>query len=103
MDTATALYEIRSDGIIVQRVKPGAKQELKDAQDNMNLFLRLADNQKACLLVDLRESGPTGAGVREFYSQQSVHLLALGMVIGSPLSVDFGSWACLSAEVASFG
>jgi hypothetical protein len=79
LETSTAQYELRADGIVVQRVKPNARQELKEAQENMAVYFRVAAGQKRCLLVDLRESGPTGTGVREYYAQQSIHLTACAL------------------------
>jgi hypothetical protein len=95
MDTAetpTARYTLRSDGIILQRIKSGARQELKDAQENMEAFLRLAAGQKRLLLVDLRESGPSGRGVREYYAENSTRLLASAFLVGSSLSQMIGNF-----------
>lgn len=91
-ETPTSIYTIRPDGIILQKVKPGMRQDLKDAQQNMELFLRLAGGQKRPLLVDLRESGPTGPGVREYYAQHAVHLVASAFLIGSSLSQMIGNF-----------
>ncbi len=90
--TATSIYIVRPDGIIVQRVMPGARQELKDAQENMDVFLRLAAGRKSLLLVDLRESGPTGPGVRELYAKHSDQLLASALIVGSSLSQMIGNF-----------
>jgi hypothetical protein len=91
-ETSTARYTLRSDGIIVQTVKTGARQELKDAKENIALYLRLAGGQKRALLVDLRESGATGRGVREYYAQNAVHLVASAFLIGSSLSRMIGNF-----------
>jgi hypothetical protein len=95
MDTAetpTAFYTLRPDGIIVQCVKNGARQEIKDAQENMDAFVKLAAGQKRLLLVDLRESGPTGRGVREYYAENTTRLLASAFIVGSSLSQMIGNF-----------
>ncbi len=58
----------------------------------MTVYLRLAGDQKKALLIDIRESGPTGPGVREYYAQNTIHLLASAMLVGSPLSQMIGNF-----------
>jgi hypothetical protein len=92
IETDTAHYIMRPDGIVLQTIKPGMRQELKDAQQNMAAFHKIAAGEKCLLLVDLRESGPTGPGVREFYAQNTVHITASAMLIGSSLSQMIGNF-----------
>lgn len=92
VETRTALFVVRDDGIIVQTVKPGMRQDLAEARENMATYLALAGEQKRLLLVDLREAGPTGAGVREYYAQHSPRLRANAMLIGSVLSEMIGNF-----------
>ena len=91
-ETTTARYTVRPDGIILQTVKPGARQELRDAQQNMDIFLRLAGGQKRVLMVDLREAGATGPGVREYYAEKAVHVTASAFLVGSSLSRMIGNF-----------
>jgi hypothetical protein len=58
----------------------------------MKVFMSLAGGEKRLLLVDLRQSGPTGPGVREFYAAHTVHLHATAMVIGNSLSEMIGNF-----------
>lgn len=88
--TRTSTYILRDDGIIVQEVR--GKQQLLDAQENMKVFLELAGGTKRLLLCDLRESGPTGPGVRQFYATHTNHLNAVALVISSPLSEMIGNF-----------
>lgn len=91
-ETKTAIYQVRSDGIIIQKIKPQARQEIKEAQENMAMFLKLAAGQPRFLMVDLREAGPTGAGVRELYAQNTAHLIALAFLVDSALSRMIGNF-----------
>jgi len=55
-------YTRRNDGIVVQCIKPGARQELKGAQENkenIEAFVRRAGGRRRLLLVDVRGSAPT--------------------------------------------
>ena len=92
ISTPTSTYSRRPDGIIVQRIRPNVRQELKDAQENMVAFRRLAGGHKCLLLVDLRETGPTGAGVREYYAQHTELLSASALLIGSSLGQIIGNF-----------
>ena len=85
------LTEVK-DGTLTVRLKPGVRQELKDAQENMAVYLRLAAEQRRLLLVDLRDSGPTGPGVRELYAQHTAQTLASALLVGSPLSQMIGNF-----------
>lgn len=92
VETRTAVYVVRDDGIIVQTVKAGMRQDLAEARENMAMYLELAGGDKRLLLVDLRHAGPTGAGVREFYAEHSPKLKANAMLIGNALSEMIGNF-----------
>ncbi len=92
VETLTCVYVLRDDGIVHQTAKPGVRQELDDARANLRIFHELAGGQKRLLLVDLRKSGPTGQGVREFYAEHSVHVLASALIVGSGLSEMIGNF-----------
>jgi hypothetical protein len=92
IETGTSQFVLRDDGIVQQTAKPGLKQELADAKENMKAFFELAGGQKRLLLVDLRKTGPTGSGVREYYAEHSVHLHATAMVIEGALSEMIGNF-----------
>ncbi|MBL8679324.1 MAG: STAS/SEC14 domain-containing protein [Myxococcales bacterium] len=91
-ETDTCIYILRDDGIIQQTVKPGQRQDLPDAEKNMAVFDALADGQKRRLLVDLRRSGPTGPGVREFYAKHTEKLVAAAMIVEGSLSEMIGNF-----------
>jgi hypothetical protein len=90
--TETSTYTRRADGIIIQRIKPGIRQELKDAEENIAAFRRMAAGRKCALLVDLRETGPTGPGVREYYAKHTELLTATALLIGSSLGQIIGNF-----------
>jgi hypothetical protein len=91
-ETDTCFYVLRDDGIIQQTVKPNCRQDVPDAEKNMEVFFSLAGGEKRRLLVDLRKSGPTGPGVREYYAKQAVHLIASAMIVEGSLSEMIGNF-----------
>jgi hypothetical protein len=92
MQTGTCDYTVREDGIIVQTARDFARQELADAEENMRVFRQLAGGKPRLLLVDLRRSGPTGAGVREYYAKHAELLIANAMLIEGSLSEMIGNF-----------
>lgn len=92
VQTGTCDFTVRDDGIIVQTARDFARQELSDAEENMRAFKQLADGKRRLLLVDLRRSGPTGAGVREYYAKHANLLIANAMLIEGSLSEMIGNF-----------
>jgi hypothetical protein len=91
-ETDTCVYVVRDDGIVQQVIKPGKRQELADAEANIAVFEQLAGGQRCRLLVDLRQSGPTGPGVREHYAKHAEKCIATAMIIDGALSQMIGNF-----------
>ncbi|MBK7828825.1 hypothetical protein [Nannocystis sp.] len=93
IDTSTSRYELRADGVIVQRVISTKTQTLADARENTAAFAALAAGGKHPLIVDMRSNFTTDRGVREHYASpeataqcSAIALLtrsAAGRVIGN--------------------
>lgn len=90
VETSTSSHILRDDGVVVQISR--GRQTLEDAQGNMRVFHELAGGLPRLLLCDLRESGPNGPGVREFYASHTKHLLALALIIDGPWSRLIGNF-----------
>lgn len=85
VETGTSLYELRADGVIVQRLRSGKTQTLADARENTGAFTRLAGGTPRPLLVDMRGTFATERGVREHYASReaTASCLAIALVIES--------------------
>lgn len=66
-ETATCTYARLEPGIIVQRVRPGSKQRLEDAKENIECFNRIVQGQSHCVLVDLRAAIAATKDARDYY------------------------------------
>jgi hypothetical protein len=84
-ETSTSRYELRSDGIIAQRIRSTKTQSLADARENTAAFVELAAGEKRPLLVDLRVKFATDPGVREYYAgpEATAMVCSIAMVIDS--------------------
>jgi hypothetical protein len=67
-ETNTSRYELRADGVIVQRVLGTATQTLADARKNTAAFAALTAGGKHPLVVDMRTNFALEPGVREHYA-----------------------------------
>lgn len=85
IETRTSVYTLRGDGIIVQRLRDGAKQTLADARENVAAFAALCDGHKHVCLVDGRGALTAEPGVREYYAgpEAAQHATALALLVGS--------------------
>jgi hypothetical protein len=93
IETATSHYWRRPDGIVVQRVKPGIRQGLAEARENLAVFDRLAAGERRPCLVDMRAPFVTDAGVREFYAstESGRWVAAMALLIGSAFNRTLGN------------
>jgi hypothetical protein len=69
--TGTSVYELRSDGIVAQRVRSSKTQTLADARENTDAFVRI--------------TFATERGVRDHYASREATRLchAIALLIGS--------------------
>lgn len=93
IETSTSRYELRADGLIIQRVVSAKTQTLADARENTAAFAALAAGGLHPMIVDMRSNFTTDRGVREHYASpeatancSAIALLtrsAAGRVIGN--------------------
>lgn len=92
VETRTSVYTVDDDGLITQANHHTDLHTLADARANAEVFRRLARGKKPRLLVDLRTTGPTETGVREFYGELSAEASAVAMVIDNVVGRVIGNF-----------
>jgi hypothetical protein len=82
-ETATALIALSEQGILIVRIRKGARQAPADALENLDVTSALAAGQRRPLLVDITGSPPLDAETRHLYSGQSLAagFTALGLLV----------------------
>ena len=71
-ETATARISLGDDGVLVVRVRNGARQGPADARENLAAVLAERAGQKRPLLVDITGSPPLDSETRHLYSGQTL-------------------------------
>jgi hypothetical protein len=71
-ETRTAHINLTDDGIVVVRVRPGARQSMTDASENLAAAVAQTGGRRRPLLVDIRGAQPLAADVRRQYAGQIV-------------------------------
>src|SRR5262245_54924600 len=87
-ETSTARIALGDDGILVVRIKKGARQRPADARENLNASAAAASGHRRPLLVDITGSPPLDAETRHLYSGEALNVgfTALALLVdGSPL------------------
>jgi hypothetical protein len=69
-ETKTAVIELEPEGVLVVRIKTGARQLLADVEQNLSAALIERGGKRRPLLIDIREALPLDAEVRHYYSGQ---------------------------------
>ena len=82
-ETTTARIGLRKDGLLIVRVREGARQSLADATENLALALLETRGRRRPLLIDIRKAEPLDAEVRHHYSGQRLvdGFTALGLLV----------------------
>lgn len=85
VDTSTSRYELRRNGVIVQRIGASKAQTLEAARENTATFRKLTAGVPHSLIVDLRSNPTLERGVREYYTSPEafVDCRAIAMLINS--------------------
>jgi hypothetical protein len=93
-DTRTARIELSESGVVIVRIRDGARQSLSDASENLETAIATRGGQRRPLLVDIRTAAPLAADVRRLYSGQRIAdaFIALALLIdASPLGRMMGN------------
>jgi hypothetical protein len=93
-DTRTAHISLSEDGVVLVRIRTGARQSITDAIENLATAVTATGGQRRPLLIDIRSAQPLAADVRREYAgstvAQSFSALAL-LVEASPLGRMMGN------------
>jgi hypothetical protein len=93
-ETATARIALGEDGVLIVRIREGARQRPSDARENLDSALAEGSGRRRPLLVDITGSPPLDAETRHLYSGQTLAdgFTALALVVeGSPLGRMMGN------------
>ena len=71
-DTRTARIELSESGVVIVRIRKGARQSLADASENLSTAIATRGGQRRPLLVDIRHAAPLAADVRRMYSARHI-------------------------------
>lgn len=94
IDTRTARVHLNGDGLVVVRIRDGARQTISDARSNLAAALSATAGRRRPLLVDIRGAEPLDAAVRHQYSGSvlAAGFVAIGLLVeGSPLGRMMGN------------
>jgi hypothetical protein len=93
-ETRTAVIELEPEGVLVVRIKNGARQLLADAEQNLGAALIERGGARRPLLIDIRGAVPLEADVRHYYSGKVLvtGFTALSLLVdASPLGRMMGN------------
>jgi hypothetical protein len=71
-ETRTAEILLSDTGVVVVRIRRGARQSVTDARENLTVAVAEAAGVRRPLLVDIRGAQPLAADVRRQYAGQTV-------------------------------
>src|SRR5215475_15026737 len=93
-DTRTARIELSDVGVVIVRIRNGARQSVSDASENVSTAIATRGGQRRPILVDIRQAAPLAADVRRMYSGRNIAdaFTALALLIDtSPLGRTMGN------------
>jgi hypothetical protein len=93
-DTRTAHISLSAGGMVIVRIRQGARQSITDAKENLAAAISATGGTRRPLLVDIRGAQPLAADVRREYSGQTVvdAFTALALLVeASPLGRMMGN------------
>jgi hypothetical protein len=102
-ETNTASITLSDDGLVLVRIRAGARQTLDDAKTNLATAVAQGLGRRRPVLIDIRRAEPLEADVRHYYTGQVLvdGFLALALLVeGSPLGRMMGN---VYLRVASAG
>ncbi len=86
VEMPTVVLSQRSDGIVVLRVRDGARQTVTHAHQNVAALAHLTGGERRPCLLDMRAPNSTDRGVREFYASKEGSRPILAMAVLMPPS-----------------
>src|SRR5262245_59269512 len=93
-ETETAVVRLSEGGVVIVRIRDGARQSLEDARTNLAAALFEATGRRRPLLVDIRTAQPLDPDARHYYSGQQLadSFSAIALLIdSSPLGSMMGN------------
>ena len=93
-ETKTAIIGLNDTGVVIVRIRNGARQSVTEASENLSTAIAARGGQRRPLLVDIRNAAPLAADVRRLYSSQNIAnaFTALALLIDtSPLGRTMGN------------
>jgi hypothetical protein len=93
-ETSTARIGLGDDGVLIVRIRDGARQRPADARENLDTALAEGSGKRRPLLVDITGSPPLDAETRHLYSGQPLvdGFTALALLVeASPLGTMMGN------------
>lgn len=93
-DTKTAVIHLSDDGLVIVRIRDGARQSLADAKTNLAAASSETAGRRRPLLVDIRTAQPLDADARHHYSGQTLvdNFSAMALLVeSSPLGRMMGN------------
>jgi hypothetical protein len=93
-DTRTARIDLSDAGVVIVRIRNGARQSVSDASENVSAAVATCGGQRRPILVDIRKAAPLAADVRRMYSGRNIAdaFTALALLIDSnPLGRTMGN------------
>ena len=71
-ETKTAIIGLNDTGVMIVRIRNGARQSVTDASENLSTAIAARGGQRRPLLVDIQMAAPLAADVRRQYSSQTI-------------------------------
>ena len=93
-ETATARIALDDDGILTVLIRDDARQQPRDARENLEAAVAETQGRRRPLLVDITRAQPLDAETRHIYSGRTLvdGFTALGLVVeASPLGLMMGN------------
>jgi hypothetical protein len=93
-ETRTEIIELGDDGVLRCTVKATDRHDLEDARENVGAASEMAGGRRMPLLLDMRQARNVSREARAHYSgdENAPNILALAMLIDSPLGVVIGNF-----------
>lgn len=94
IETTTSIITLRSDGIVLSKYKPNAKETEITARENIKSVTSISNKTKVKLLCDYTNISSMNKGARKYYASEEVAngCLACAIIITNPISKIIGNF-----------